>query len=144
MGSTKKLSIPDCENHQTLANKFNDFFLDKIVKIREGLFSSLSRDSLQTLKEKLFPGTSMNKLQHFTPASEEEIKKILKKSSSATCELDPMPTHLLKEHVDTLAPIITKMVNSSLETGACPTAFKHAVISPLLKKENLDKDNFKN
>ena len=144
LGSTKKLSIPDCENHQTLANKFNDFFLDKIVKIREGIFSSLSRDSLQTLKEKLFPGTSMNKLQHITPASEEEIKKILKKSSSATCELDPMPTHLLKEHVDTLAPIITKMVNSSLETGACPTAFKLAVISPLLKKENLDKDNFKN
>ena len=83
----------------------------------------------------------MSKLQHFTPASEEEIKKILKKSSSATCELDQMPTYLLKEHVDTLAPIITKMVNSSLETGAFPTAFKHAVISPLLKKENLDKDN---
>ena len=145
LGSTKKLSIPDCVNNQTLANKFNDFFLDKIVKIREGISSSLSWESLQTLKEKLFPGASVNKLQHFTPANEEEqIKKTLKKSSSATCELDPMPTHLLKEHVDTLAPIITKMVNSSLETGTCPTAFKHAVIYPLLKKENLDKDNFKN
>ena len=30
-------------------NRFNDFFLDKIVKIRKGISSSISSNSLQTL-----------------------------------------------------------------------------------------------
>ncbi len=37
-----------------------------------------------------------------TPATEEEIKSILLKSSTTSCELDPIPTWLLKICIDEL------------------------------------------
>ena len=35
--------------------------------------------------------------------------------SSESCELDPLPTWLLKECIDMLAPNITSIVNASIE-----------------------------
>lgn len=48
------------------------------------------------------------------------------------------------ENIDVLLPTITKIVNDSLSSGIVPTEFKTAVIRPLLKKKNLDKENLKN
>ena len=51
--------------------------------------------------------------------------------------LDPIPTSLLKECTLELMPFIAKVVNLSIETGKMPNTFKHAVITPLLKKRGL-------
>ena len=55
-----------------------------------------------------------------------------------SCILDPLPATLLKQHFDLLLPIILKIVNLSLESGHFPSSLKTAVLSPLLKKANLD------
>ena len=49
-----------------------------------------------------------NCLVKFTPASEEEIQKIVKNSPNKSCELDPVPTWLLKSCLDGLLPLVTK------------------------------------
>jgi len=54
------------------------------------------------------------------------------------CATDPIPTWLLKDCSDFLAPCITWIVNSSLATGYVPKALKQAYITPLLKKTGLD------
>ncbi|CAB4021220.1 Hypothetical predicted protein [Paramuricea clavata] len=59
-------------------------------------------------------------------------------SSNASCRLDPFPTWLVKKCVDQLAPLITKMINSSLESGTVPENWKVALIVPILKKFGLD------
>jgi len=51
---------------------------------------------------------------------------------------DPLPTRLLKENVDVLAPFLVELHNRSLQTGSVPTSFKSAYITPLLKKANFD------
>ncbi len=51
------------------------------------------------------------------PATEEEIKFISLKSPTASYELDPIPTWLLKVCIDELLPLITEMVNFSLTTA---------------------------
>ena len=51
--------------------------------------------------------------------------------------IDPIPTFLLKECIDELLPLITEIINTSLELGAVPDVLKHAVIKPLLKKLGL-------
>ena len=84
--------------------------------------------------------------QHLTrlaPASSDEIRKLLVKSPSKSYELDPMPTYLLKQCVDNVLPVITAMVNTSMNEMSVPTAFKQAIVRPLLKKPGLDM-NFKN
>ena len=78
-----------------------------------------------------------------TPASVEEVTKIIKESSKATCMLDPMPTALVKEIVTHLALYITNIVNMALSTGTFPSKLKSAIVLPLLKKQNLDSESFK-
>ena len=55
-----------------------------------------------------------------------------------SCILDPLPATLLTHHFDLLLPIILKIVNLSLESGHFQSSLKTAVLSPLLKKANLD------
>ena len=58
--------------------------------------------------------------------------------------MDPLPTWLLKQCLPELIPIITSIVNSSLEAGHFPDALKHAQIIPLIKKPGLDCEILKN
>ena len=41
-------------------------------------------------------------------------------------------------------PVVTDIVNESLSTGVFPTCLKHSPIRPLLKKQDLDRENLKN
>jgi len=50
------------------------------------------------------------------------------------CASDPLPTRLLKDTVDLLAPFITTLFNKSLASGMFPAVFKSAYITPRLKK----------
>ena len=55
-----------------------------------------------------------------------------------------MTTYLLKQCVNNVLPVITAMVNKSLNGISVPTAFKQAIVRPLLKKLELDMNNLKN
>jgi hypothetical protein len=60
--------------------------------------------------------------------------------------LDPMPTWLLKDPnvCQTVLPILTAAINTSLNSAVVPPCLKTAIISPLLKKTGLDPDDLKN
>ena len=64
-------------------------------------------------------------------------------SPNKSCELDSIPTWLLKECKDELLPLITIFVNRSLYTCKFPEHFKKTIIHPLLKKTNSDVDELK-
>ena len=51
------------------------------------------------------------------------------KSPSTSCSLDPMPTWLLKNCLDELLPVITKMINMSIQSGQFPDVLKSAQIT---------------
>ena len=80
----------------------------------------------------------------FTPASQDEVRKLILSSPSKSCDLDSLPTWMLKIHLDSLLPVITKIVNLSLDTVSFPSTFKDALVTPLLKKPNFDSNTFKN
>ena len=64
--------------------------------------------------------------------------------NNKSCELDPLPTWLLKQCTEELLPLISAIINNSLESGVFPYQCKHAIIRPLLKKQGLDADDLKN
>ena len=72
------------------------------------------------------------------------VKQIIRSLSSKSCSLDPIPTHLLKDQLDAIAPVITAIVNESLTSGEFPSALIQPLIRPVLKKPDLDKDVSKN
>ena len=83
-------------------------------------------------------------LVKFDDASPDDIVKVIKNSPTKSCLLDPWPTFLVKDCLDILLPSITKLVHCSLSEGADPDGFKSAVVTPLIKKSSLSKDDLKN
>ena len=84
------------------------------------------------------------KLSFFTPATIDEVSNLLFQSPDTNCDLDPIPTSLLKQCSSALLPTITKIINLSLSTGIFPDQFKSCSVHPHLKKPNLDKEDLTN
>ena len=82
-------------------------------------------------------------LVKFDDVSPDDIAKVIKNSPTKSCLLDPWPTFLVKDCLDILLPSITKLVNCSLLEGAVPDGFKSVVVTPLIKKSSLSKDELK-
>src|SRR4029434_10377590 len=115
-------------------NSFIDFFRSKVNNIHSLMSSS---PSLLPSDTNTLSASVLSPL-HLAYVGESHVEEILRKMKSCTCTLDPIPTVLLKSHIPTLSPFITKVVNLSLQSGYVPPALKVAVIRPLLKKPTLD------
>ena len=72
-------------------------------------------------------------IREFDKLTENEVKLIMQRSSLTSCLLDPMPSWLVNQ-CDVLLPILTTLINTSLQTGEFPKAYKEALVLPLLKK----------
>lgn len=58
--------------------------------------------------------------------------------ASKSCELDCMPTFILKEILPSVLPTVTKIINLSLETGEFVPQWKTAIVRPIIKKAGLE------
>jgi len=74
----------------------------------------------------------------------DEVEKMIGSALNKTCQLDPVPTWLVKDVGRLLSPFIALLFNKSLVSGIFPSDFKHAVVRPLLKKNGLDVSDPKN
>jgi len=54
----------------------------------------------------------------FKPATPEEVRSVIQKAPDKSRELDPIPTWLLKQCLDELSPLVTAMINRSVEISA--------------------------
>jgi hypothetical protein len=133
-----KPQLPSNESLEELLQKFSDFFKSKISKIRLSLDSTPVDMSVFPLIPEFHPSSHLMSLQ---PLSEQEVIKLIKASPSKSCSLDPLPTFMLKEHVDLIAPAITSIINMSLSSAEVPLSMKMALVKPLLKKATLDPEN---
>ena len=135
-------SVPSTAPPSELTEMFSNFFTEKILSIRHGLQSDEEPQDIESHNNRQ---PSVEKpLEQFNCASKKEVKAIIMKSPNKSCELDPVPTWLLKSCVDELLPIITAIINTSLKSSHVPLDFKCARIRPLLKKPGLDPDILKN
>ena len=140
-GKTNKI-LPNYDSAEALAERFAHYFSDKIKSIRDGLpgatvhkppaLGAFSNQSSQSL------------LCDFEPASEAEISKLIRKCAPKSCDLDPIPTWLLKLCLSELLPVITHIVNLSLSTSTVAPEMKLALVTPLIKKALLDPEILKN
>ena len=90
------------------------------------------------------PDAVDHKLSVLVPATEDEVRRLINKSPSTSCSLDPVPTWLLKEYLTCLLPTITNVVNLSMSTGIVLTTTKSELVTPYLKRPSLDKDVMNN
>ena len=137
MHNYEEPQLPSHNSLDELVNKFADFLVTKISEIRKQVINNSTSNTCTD--EKIF---SPELLADSYPASENEIKKLIKESPSKSCSLDPIPTWLIKKCIDYLVPIITVVINLSLSSGNMPSNLKQAILIPLIKKACLDPEIF--
>ncbi|MGK2863852.1 MAG: RNA-directed DNA polymerase [Chitinophagaceae bacterium] len=128
--------IPSTDTNAKLATKFSDFFSNKIKTISNN-FPSTSNLNTPIHCD---PPSPPPVLSVFHDTCDDEVQKAILASSDATCELDLMPTKILKECLPVLVKPITIIINKCFSEGKFPSIFKQALVAPLHKKHSLPKD----
>ena len=121
----KDLCFPNYHDMNSLANELGQYFTTKVETIRSQLYS------VNTQHASIPSSTITYQLLDFVPLSE-DVQKLILDTAKKSCSLDPMPTSLMLECQDILLPVITSLINLSLESGQFPDVWKEAVGYPLL------------
>ena len=124
VGAPKTLDVPASHDH---CESFLTFFTDKIQAIRSQMPNIHPPSSTPTtaITSHDPPKTSISSL---TPIPLATLLKTISQMKSTSCNLDIVPTHLLKEILPSVGPHILSLVNSSLVSGSVPPFFKTAIV----------------
>ena len=128
----------DPDDPSSISRSFSTFFSDKITQLQSKIPSTSQSPHTPD------PTTPPASFSTFRPATIIEITWLIHSSENKQCDLDPIPTSLLKQCSSLLAPTITKIINISLATGCFPSSFKQSNVTPLIKKPHLDSENLSN
>ena len=119
MGRTSENPMLKGESDDQLVENFVGFFMEKIKKIRDSLHD-------YDVYKPCF--SESNKFSEFVPLSEQEVAAIIGKMASKSCEIDPIPTTLLKKVLPSVIGPITAIVNCSITQGIFAQHWKMAII----------------
>ena len=118
-----------------LANDIGELFVQKVENIRNELDLSASDLHDRVFDELVALNATFDSVKQL---DEEDVKHLIAKSNRKTSSLDPMPTSIVAQCQDILLPVLTRMINMSLNSGVFPAEWKVADVRPLAKKSNLD------
>ena len=135
LGRTKDSPMPPGVTNKDLAYRFNNFFIDKITKICNDLIGK--QQHLPLYVETPAP-LNTDKLCRFQPITLFNLQKMIWSTPNKSCDLDPIPTSLLKQILPSIVTTIADIINISLKDGSFTESFKRALVRPLLKKPSLD------
>ena len=111
-----------CASDGDLANKFIDFFGEKITVLRNSL------DSTSDIVVESDAIVHQCALSCFMSVTFSDVSELLSEMIIKSCPLDPVPASVLKQCTSVLLSVM------SLNLAAFPDCFKLALFNPLLKK----------
>ena len=139
MGRFSKPSFLKCDDGPgALADCFVTHFTDKITHIRIHLATISTQRQLSVFADD-------NDCRVVDPLCDIELATgndicnlVMKGTSKLSSDIDITSATLLKSNMATLTPVLTRSVNLSIESSTMSAIMKHAVVTPLLKKSDLD------
>ena len=129
--------LPTIYPSADLPSIFIKHFANKVEKLRANIDSEHVTSTLVT-------GTTTATFSSFEKVSQLAVKECILNSAPKLCELDPIPSKLLIESLDSILPSFTDLFDSSLASGIFPQCFKSAFVTPILKKKCLDQNDLNN
>ena len=133
LGRKVKYPLPNASPVE-LPLLFSNYFSNKLDSILNSLPVPTS-DSTRKLTE--------STLSTFSNPTITQIVSLINIAKSCS-SLDPLPIKITHQIFSTLAPLLLKIFIQSITSGTVPVYFKKAIITPVLKKPNLDSLNTAN
>ena len=130
-------TLPTIYPSADLPSIFIKHFTNKVEKLRANIASEHVTSTLVT-------GITAATFSSFEKVSQLTVKECILNSAHKSCELDPIPSKLLIECIDSILPSLTDLFNSSLASGIFPHCFKSALVTPILKNKCLDNNDLNN
>lgn len=132
--------LPESSSDRQLAEQFANFFSSKVERIRTMVAEE--RAEIPENQGQLSPPTAM--LIEFEEITFDHLKLLVRDMANKSCDLDVLPTWLVKECIDDLAPHLLKIVNLSLQCARVPVSLQQALVFPTIKNINGDRDSLAN
>ena len=127
-------ALPTATSADELANQFADFFHNKIAAIRNDLSVGCPTKNPYPTETSAYNV----ELTEFRATTERTVNTLINNLSLKSCDLDPFPASVLRGCLDILLPVLTRIINLSIENATMPTQLKEAMVKPKLKKDPLD------
>ena len=121
-------TLPVHTSNVDLANKFKDYFIDKIDNINENFPDSLgSYNYTAELPVKIF--------DKFSPITDENVTELISQMNKTHCQNDPIDVRGLDfNKFPDIFSYYCDIINLSFQTGKFPEEEKFAYVRPLIKK----------
>ena len=131
-----EVPFPPTSDKLVLSDEMDSFFVEKIdaIHVKLDRLADCLHDSHFDYVKTLPTRT----LDSFIPLTESAVSKLIGCSPKKSCMFDPMSTPLVISCADVLLPVITKMINLSLNFGEFADDWKCGLINPILKQPGLD------
>ena len=120
--------LPTIYHSADLPSIFIKHFTNKVEKLRANIASEHVTSTLVT-------GTTAATFSSFEKVSQLTVKECILNSAPKSCELDPIPSKLLIECLDSILPSLTVLFNSSLASGISPTMLQISSCHTYSQKE---------
>jgi hypothetical protein len=139
-GSSKQSAVTA---NTGICDSFSEYFISKIDLLRQNIACKLSDCQLsQPLPPE--PTHAGPLLDTVPPVTPNEVSRHLTSLPSKSSNLGYVPTSLIKTCHPIFYELIAKLATLSFQEGCFPCSFKTFVITPLIKKPNLDSSNLSN
>ena len=122
------LPLPPADNQQQLANDFSDFFKVKIDTIMSDLKDNTTINTQDEFIEHT-PLTNLT-LTKFQPVTIEHVEKLLSNAANKMCQLEPIPTNIVKAISGSISPLLRDIINASLTSATFTSDLKRALLKP--------------
>ena len=125
-----------------MAEELNNFFVNKIDKLKNSIDKSLIEDPLIKLRDKMENRNLKFSLKTVTEKMVSKVMRSLKKKKSKG--EDGISQDVIMMGEKALLTPITHIINSSISKGVFPNHWKKAVVIPILKKGSAtNKNNYR-
>ena len=124
--------LPPNLHAPTFASEVGKYFVSKVDTIQR----QIDVDIIDLPASAFTTPLSTPSLSAFKILSANSVESLIHNSTLKSCPLDPMPSRLVSR-CDALLPVITTIIDKSLEAGHFPKSWKEALVCPLLKKPGL-------
>ena len=130
--------IPD--NPVSLANRFNEYFTSVGSSVAQEAYDLACVHNYHinpTMPTILPTPDDCSDLFRFHPVLEKDVEVVIKgfSSNKAPCR-EKITTHVLKDCLPVIVPIITSIMNNSFRTNCFPKVWKMAEVTLVLKSGN--------